>query len=232
MTQEVRQVGPGAGGLPPAVQALAQADFSGVAQLFANAGFTVALPAPGMLQVVKPRADAGRASVAVSVGVHGDETGPIEVLAHLLDALSRDASKLAVDLLVCVGNVDAIRAGKRFIDADLNRMFRPVRGRLAQPGYQLRLGVVGHQVRHDGKRGIHGRPDGRVQIQVPAHRARRFKERCCRSDHFIGARAFRRLRQTPPHGAEHAIQVGVDETLAGPDRIDIAHTDEQVDGQL
>ena len=99
MTQEVRQVGPGAGGLPPAVQALAQADFSGVAQLFANAGFTVALPAPGMLQVVKPRADAGRASVAVSVGVHGDETGPIEVLAHLLDALSRDASELAVDLL-------------------------------------------------------------------------------------------------------------------------------------
>lgn len=138
MTQEVRQVGQGAGGLPPAVQALAQADFSGAAQLFANAGFTVALPAPGMLQVVKPQADAGRASVAVSVGVHGDETGPIEVLAHLLDALSRDASALAVDLLVCVGNVDAIRAGKRFIDADLNRMFRPVRGSLAQAAESAR----------------------------------------------------------------------------------------------
>jgi len=39
---------------------------------------------------------------------------------------------------VCVGNVDAIRAGKRFIDADLNRMFRPVRGSLAQAAESAR----------------------------------------------------------------------------------------------
>ncbi len=63
--------------------------------------------------------------------MHGDETGPIEVLAHVLDALAREPLALAVDLLVCVGNIDAIAAGKRFIDADLNRMFRPVRGSLA-----------------------------------------------------------------------------------------------------
>ena len=126
------------GGLPPAVQALAQADFGAVAQLFADAGFAVALPAPGMLQVKSKQADPHRASVVLSVGVHGDETGPIEVLAHLLDALSRDAHSLAVDLLVCVGNVDAIRAGKRFIDADLNRMFRPVRGSLAQAAESAR----------------------------------------------------------------------------------------------
>jgi succinylglutamate desuccinylase len=36
-----------------------------------------------------------------------------------------------VDLMVCVGNIDAIAAGKRFIDADLNRMFRKERGALA-----------------------------------------------------------------------------------------------------
>ncbi|WP_426078611.1 succinylglutamate desuccinylase [Janthinobacterium sp. PSPC3-1] len=130
------------GGLPPAVQALAQADFGAVAQLFADAGFAVALPAPGMLQVKSHSADLNRPSVVLSVGVHGDETGPIEVLAHLLDALSRDVSTqphaLAVDLLVCVGNVDAIRAGKRFIDADLNRMFRPVRGSLAQAAESAR----------------------------------------------------------------------------------------------
>jgi len=34
-------------------------------------------------------------------------------------------------LMLCVGNIDAIRAGKRFIDADLNRMFRAERGSLA-----------------------------------------------------------------------------------------------------
>ncbi|CDG80974.1 succinylglutamate desuccinylase [Janthinobacterium agaricidamnosum] len=114
-----------------AVKALAEADFSAIAQLFSDAGFSVALPASGMVQIKSRRADPSRTSVLLSVGVHGDETGPIEVLAHLLDALSRDAGALAVDLMVCVGNLDAIRAGKRFIDADLNRMFRPLRGALA-----------------------------------------------------------------------------------------------------
>ncbi|WP_295997966.1 succinylglutamate desuccinylase [Rugamonas sp.] len=113
-----------------AVRALAEADFGTVAQRFAGAGFAVALPAPGILQI-KAADGRQRASVLVSVGVHGDETGPIEVVAHLLEALSRQAQSLAVNLMVCVGNLAAIRAGKRFIDADLNRMFRASRGSLA-----------------------------------------------------------------------------------------------------
>ncbi|HEV7816459.1 MAG TPA: succinylglutamate desuccinylase, partial [Janthinobacterium sp.] len=119
--------------LPAAVRALAEADFSAVAARFAAAGFAVGEPAPGILQV-RAAAAGGReqrAAVLLSVGVHGDETGPIEVLAHLLDALSLQPAALAVDLMVCVGNLAAIRAGKRFIDADLNRMFRSVRGPLA-----------------------------------------------------------------------------------------------------
>ena len=116
------------GALPDAVRALAEADFGAVAQRFSDAGFTVGQPARGILTI---KADAARAAVVVSVGVHGDETGPIEVVAHVLDALSRAPQALAVNLMVCVGNIDAIAAGKRFIDADLNRMFRPVRGPLA-----------------------------------------------------------------------------------------------------
>jgi succinylglutamate desuccinylase len=115
--------------LPEAVRALAEADLGGVAQRFTDAGFAVALPARGIMTIKS--AGTPRASVVLSVGVHGDETGPIEVVAHVLDALSRAPSQLAVNLMVCVGNVDAIAAGKRFIDADLNRMFRPVRGSLA-----------------------------------------------------------------------------------------------------
>jgi succinylglutamate desuccinylase len=113
-----------------AVRQLARADFSVLAQRFQGAGFTVALPAPGIVTVKAPAGPA-RAGVLVSVGVHGDETGPIEMLAHVLDALSRQPAALAVDLMVCVGNIDAIAAGKRFIDADLNRMFRARRGALA-----------------------------------------------------------------------------------------------------
>ncbi|MES3022617.1 MAG: succinylglutamate desuccinylase [Pseudomonadota bacterium] len=117
--------------LPQAVRALAEADFGAFAPMFSSAGFAVALPARGIMTIRSPAAGE-RASVLVSVGVHGDETGPIEVLAHLLEALARAPARLAVDLMVCVGNIDAIAAGKRFIDADLNRMFRPERGSLAQ----------------------------------------------------------------------------------------------------
>lgn len=117
--------------LPPAVRALAEADFSAVAQRFGAAGFVVDEPADGIITIkAAPGGDAARPAVLISVGVHGDETGPIEVVAYLLEALSHQPSALAVDLMLCVGNIGAIRAGKRFIDADLNRMFRAQRGTL------------------------------------------------------------------------------------------------------
>jgi len=117
--------------LPEAVRALAQADFGAVAQRFGAAGFAVAQPADGILTIKAEGNPGERPALLISVGVHGDETGPIEMVAYLLDALSREAGKLAVNLMLCVGNIGAIRAGKRFIDADLNRMFRAERGSLA-----------------------------------------------------------------------------------------------------
>ena len=117
--------------LPEAVRALAEADFASVAQRFQDAGFAVAQPASGVLTVKAATPDVDRPSVLVSVGVHGDETGPIEMVAWLVEALSRTPDALAVDLMLCVGHIDAIRLGKRFVDADLNRMFRAERGSLA-----------------------------------------------------------------------------------------------------
>ncbi len=117
--------------LPEAVRALARADFGQVAARFREAGFTVTLPDRGILSVKAAAPDPARASVLLSVGVHGDETGPIEMVAHALDALSHSPRELAVDLMLCVGSIDAIAVGKRFIDADLNRMFRLQRGDLA-----------------------------------------------------------------------------------------------------
>jgi succinylglutamate desuccinylase len=125
----------------PAVRQLAAADFSALAQRFASAGFDVSLPAAGIV-TIKSAHGRARASVLVSVGVHGDETGPIEVLAQVLDALSQRPLALAVDLMVCVGNIDAIAAGKRFIDADLNRMFRAQRGALAAAAEAARADAI------------------------------------------------------------------------------------------
>jgi len=125
--------------LPEAVRALAEADFSTVAQRFSSAGFAVTQPADGIL-TIKGAGD--RPAMLISVGVHGDETGPIEMVAYLLDALSRQPQALAVNLMLCVGNIGAIRAGKRFIDADLNRMFRAERGTLAGTAEAARADVM------------------------------------------------------------------------------------------
>ncbi|KWE61444.1 succinylglutamate desuccinylase [Burkholderia sp. MSMB2157WGS] len=66
---------------------------------------------------------AARASVLVSAGVHGDETAPIELLSLLVRDLASGALPLACRLLVVLGNVPAMRAGQRYFDDDLNRLF-------------------------------------------------------------------------------------------------------------
>jgi succinylglutamate desuccinylase len=66
----------------------------------------------------------------LSVGVHGDETAPIEMVAHLLHNLAQEPHALQVDLMVAVGNPAAIAQGRRFLDADLNRLFLSERGEL------------------------------------------------------------------------------------------------------
>ena len=130
--------------MTPALRQLAAGDFSALVQRFGPAGFSVARPAAGIV-TISARQDTcavARASVLVSVGVHGDETGPIDMLAGLLDALSQQPSTLAVDLMVCVGNIDAIAAGKRFIGADLNRMFGARRGALGAAGEAARADAM------------------------------------------------------------------------------------------
>lgn len=114
--------------IPAYVRALAAADFTHIADSFANAGFEVRLPARGILQLNSQERFLRRARLLLSVGIHGDETAPIEMLAHLLNELAHDPQALALDLMVVVGSPAAIAQGKRFIDADLNRMFSTGRG--------------------------------------------------------------------------------------------------------
>ena len=127
-----------------ATQALAEADFSAVADSFANAGFVVRMPAKGIMQVIAPPATppARRLRLLLSVGVHGDETAPIEMLAQLLDQLAQAPRELQVDLMVAVGNIAAIAQGKRFIDADLNRLFTNERGDLQETAEAERADVL------------------------------------------------------------------------------------------
>jgi succinylglutamate desuccinylase len=113
------------------VDQLAAADFSSLAAAFSKAGYRVELPAAGMIEIGSSLPQASQVSLLLSVGIHGDETAPIEMLAQLLDQLAASPQALGINLLVAVGNLAAIAQGKRFVEADLNRLFRSERGELA-----------------------------------------------------------------------------------------------------
>jgi succinylglutamate desuccinylase len=108
--------------LPSIVQSVVAGDFAGLAERFAQAGCRVAIPARGILHVA-PADDVSRPRLLLSVGIHGDETAPIEMLAHLLEALAGERLALSVELMAVVGNLDAIASGKRFLETDMNRLF-------------------------------------------------------------------------------------------------------------
>ncbi len=68
-------------------------------------------------------------SVLVSAGVHGDETAPIELLSRMVADIACGNVRLACRVGIVLGNVAAMRAGCRYVDDDLNRLFC---GRYAQ----------------------------------------------------------------------------------------------------
>jgi succinylglutamate desuccinylase len=77
----------------------------------------------GMLECT-PAADSEQEhNVILSAGIHGDETAPIEILSRLVNDLARGATPLRARLLVLFGNIAAMRAGRRYLDDDLNRLF-------------------------------------------------------------------------------------------------------------
>lgn len=104
---------------------LVNADLGALADDFANAGYQVRIPAPGIAQIHAPAGPVPRRRLLLSVGIHGDETAPIEIVACLLAQLTAAPQSLCVDLMLVVGNPAAIVQGKRYLDADLNRQFDP-----------------------------------------------------------------------------------------------------------
>ncbi|HTD05208.1 succinylglutamate desuccinylase [Undibacterium sp.] len=124
------------------VRALAEGNFTTAAESFAKAGFAVVLPAPGILQIKSPQKAPARPKVLLSVGVHGDETAPIELLAQILAAIAIAPHELATDLMVVVGNPAAIAKGRRFIDVDMNRLFSSERGEVQSSSEAQRADAI------------------------------------------------------------------------------------------
>lgn len=78
-------------------------------------------PAQGII-VFEPRQPCDK-SVVISTAIHGNETAPIEVVAELVEDFLADKKRLKVRLMIILGNLEAMRAGERYLDVDMNRLF-------------------------------------------------------------------------------------------------------------
>lgn len=74
---------------------------------------------------LQPRRPAGPDHLVLSAGVHGNETAPIEILEHLFRRLCCGGLEVRNRTLLLIGNPAAVRAGKRFVGENLNRLFGP-----------------------------------------------------------------------------------------------------------
>lgn len=92
--------------------------------------FRIALPsgraearAPGVIALIPDTAIRNSASTLISVGIHGDETAPIELLGQIASELDRGAFHLGAPALLVVGHPSAIVNRTRYLDTNLNRLF-------------------------------------------------------------------------------------------------------------
>jgi succinylglutamate desuccinylase len=88
------------------------------------------LPLPAALRprwlaegVLELRPEHARGAVVVSAGIHGNETAPVELLLELLAAIVAGTLRPATDLLLVFGNLPAMRANRRYLHHDMNRLF-------------------------------------------------------------------------------------------------------------
>lgn len=90
-------------------------------QVFSVNGCDLYLEDTGILRIEPSQPT--KTSLVLSVGVHGNETGPIELINNMLKDILSGALALNIRLLVLIGNPVSANAGKRFIDINMNRLF-------------------------------------------------------------------------------------------------------------
>lgn len=99
--------------------------------------------AEGVLQLIP--AEPWQQATVISAGIHGNETAPIEMLLRILADISSGKQPLHQAILVVFGNLPSMRANKRYLHNDMNRLFGG-RHAQAEPGNESRRAAQLEQV--------------------------------------------------------------------------------------
>ncbi len=78
---------------------------------------------PDMAHVQNATAPGGTINLSIMAIVHGNEVGGLPVVTRLLDYILTGEIQLKSTIGIAIGNIEAARAGRRFLDRDLNRSF-------------------------------------------------------------------------------------------------------------
>ncbi len=87
-------------------------------------GGSYSLHAAGVLELTPSTCRDDARACVFSVGIHGNETAPIELLGECLARLEAGLLTLGAPVLVILGNLEAIRRAERYVNTNLNRLFR------------------------------------------------------------------------------------------------------------
>lgn len=78
----------------------------------------------GVLQLTPPNIKGTEKDIVLSSGIHGDETSPIELVQRLAEGVLQGRVIPAHRILLIIGHPEAINAQTRYIDENMNRLFK------------------------------------------------------------------------------------------------------------
>lgn len=96
-------------------------DLPGVSSQELRNGVVLQWVAEGVLRIDPPIL--GTRHLLISAGVHGNETAPVEILDRWLRRIVAGEIVPRQSLMLILGNPAALRAGTRYIERDMNRLF-------------------------------------------------------------------------------------------------------------
>ncbi|MGJ7457728.1 succinylglutamate desuccinylase [Halomonas sp. RA08-2] len=112
----------------------------------------------GLMELVPDHPGPSARACVLSVGIHGNETAPMELLDGLMKRLANGELRLGAPTLVILGNPEAARRAVRYVGTNLNRLFRhdlPDAGMEPDRARTLMAAVDAFFARHTGLGRLH-----------------------------------------------------------------------------